>query len=86
MENSLFSINNIRNMEVIDISNGIKLGYIKDFKVDCDNYTVISILIPINKSNWLSKYELMEIPWSNIVKIGIDVILVEGESKNATTI
>ncbi|SHI67414.1 sporulation protein, YlmC/YmxH family [Clostridium amylolyticum] len=86
MENSLFSINNIRNMEVIDISNGIKLGYIKDFKVDCDNYTVISILIPINKNNWLSKYELMEIPWSNIVKIGIDVILVEGESKNATTI
>lgn len=86
MENSLYSINNIRNMEVIDISNGIKLGYIKDFKIDCDNYTVMSILIPINKNNWLSKYELMEIPWNNIVKIGIDVILVEGESKNAATV
>ncbi len=82
MENSLYSINNIRNMEVIDISTGAKLGMIKDFKIDCDSYNIISVLIPISKSNWLSKIELLEILWEDIIKIGVDVILVKGQSKS----
>lgn len=85
MENELHSINNIRSLEVIDITSGVKLGYIKDLKIDCEDYKVISILIPVNKSNWLSKFELMEIPWSSIIKIGVDVILVKGEDKNTVS-
>ncbi|WP_040211611.1 YlmC/YmxH family sporulation protein [Clostridium polynesiense] len=85
MENELHSINNIRSLEVINITSGVKLGYIKDLKIDCEDYKVISILIPVNKSNWLSKFELMEIPWSSIIKIGVDVILVKGEDKNTVS-
>ncbi len=81
MENSLFSINNIRSMEVIDITLGRKLGYIKDLKIDCQDCKILSILIPVSKNNWLSKFELMEIPWDDIVKVGVDVILVKGEGE-----
>ena len=81
MENSLYSINNIKNMEVIDIATGAKLGMIKDFKIDCENYNIISVLIPISKSNWLTKIELLEMPWDDIIKVGVDVILVKGQIK-----
>ena len=30
----LYSVNAIRSMEVIDISTGSKLGYVKDYKID----------------------------------------------------
>ena len=80
--NSMHSLNQIRSMEVIDINMGVKLGYIKDLKVDCDSYRIVSILIPENKGNWIGKWELKEIPWENIVKIGADVILVNYNKEN----
>lgn len=77
MESSLFSINNIKMMEVIDINTGSRLGYIKDIKIDCSDYKVISIIIPIQRSSWFSKLDSIEIPWSKIKKVGVDVILVD---------
>lgn len=77
METDLFSINNIRNMEIIDISTGTKLGFARDIKVDCENYKIISLIIPMQKSSWFGKMDVLEIPWSSIVKVGLDVILVD---------
>ncbi|OPJ59095.1 YlmC/YmxH family sporulation protein [Clostridium oryzae] len=77
MQYSMYSINNIRMMEVIDINSGSKMGYIKDMKVDCEKYKIISVIIPIHKASWLSKVEAIEIPWENVKKIGVDVILVD---------
>ncbi|MCB2292269.1 YlmC/YmxH family sporulation protein [Clostridium algoriphilum] len=78
MESLMFAINNLRQMEIIDINSGSKLGYIKDFKVDCDDYRIISILLPTQKSSWFNKNNSVEIPWEKIKKIGVDVILVDG--------
>ena len=36
----------MRNMEVIDILTGTKIGYIKDFKIDCDDNRIISLILP----------------------------------------
>ena len=80
METSMFSINNLKMMEVIDTSSGAKLGFIKDIKIDCDEHRIISILIPIQKNSWFAKFEMLEIPWSKVKKIGIDVILIEGDN------
>jgi len=66
-------------MEVIDINTGSKLGYIKDLIIDCVDYKIISIVIPREKSSWLSKSKDLEIPWNRIVKIGVDVLLVNLE-------
>jgi len=81
MNKAMFSINNVRQLEVIDINSGTKLGYIKDLRIDCDRYKVVSIIIPDNKkqSTWFSKSEDIEISWEKIHKVGQDVILIDGE-------
>jgi YlmC/YmxH family sporulation protein len=79
METSMFAINSLKTMEIIDINAGIKLGYIKDFKINCEEYKIESIVIPTQKSGWFSKNEDIELPWERIKKIGVDVILVDGE-------
>lgn len=78
MEGTMYSLNSLRTMEIIDINTGCKLGYIKDLVVDCDNYKIISILVPNQNTGWFSKNNNIEIPWSQITKIGVDVILIDG--------
>ncbi|MBU3216213.1 YlmC/YmxH family sporulation protein [Clostridium estertheticum] len=78
MESLMFAINNLRQMEIIDINSGSKMGYIKDLKVDCDDYKIVSILMPTQKSSWFNKNNSIEIPWEKVKKVGVDVILVDG--------
>ena len=78
METSMYSIGNLRSMEVIDIKSGTKLGYIRDIKIDCDNYNIISLILPSQKTAWFGKNDTIEIEWSKVRKIGIDVILIDG--------
>lgn len=80
MENDLilYSVNAIRSMEVIDISTGSKLGFVKDFKIDINEQKIVSILLPAPIKSWFSREEDIEIPWNKIVKTGIDVLLVDG--------
>ncbi|MDF2503188.1 MAG: sporulation protein YlmC/YmxH family [Clostridium sp.] len=74
----MYSLNSLRSMEIIDINTGCKLGYIKDLVVDCNNYKVISVLVPNQSTGWFSKNNDIEIPWAKITKIGVDVILIDG--------
>ncbi|MCY6372335.1 YlmC/YmxH family sporulation protein [Clostridium ganghwense] len=74
---ALYSINNLKLMEVIDINTGSKIGYIRDLKMDCNNYSIISIIIPAEKTSLFSKNNYIEILWDKIVKVGVDVILVD---------
>lgn len=76
-ELNLFSINNLRAMEVIDINSGMKLGYIKDFELDTEHSRICSIILPSERTSWFGKNDCIQIPWENIKKIGIDVVLVQ---------
>ena len=81
MENEelvLYSINAIRSMEIIDISNGAKLGFVKDFKIDINEQKVTGITIPAPMRSWFTKEMDIEIPWEKVVKMGVDVLLVDG--------
>ncbi|MBC2578995.1 YlmC/YmxH family sporulation protein [Clostridium sp. DJ247] len=78
-EKALYSIGNLRSMEIIDINTGTKLGFIKDLKIDCDESRVVSLILPAQKVSWFGKTEDIEIPWGNIKKIGVDVLLIDGE-------
>ena len=75
-----FSLNTLKTMEIIDISIGAKIGYINDFKVDTEQQRIMGILLMYSKSSWFSKNNYMEIPWEKIVKIGLDVILIDGSN------
>ncbi|MBK1813795.1 YlmC/YmxH family sporulation protein [Clostridium sp. YIM B02505] len=84
MELNMHSLNNLRVMEVVDINLGAKLGYIRDLKIDCDESKIVAILIPVQKSNWFGKMDMLEIPWEDVVKIGVDVILVNSKEKTVS--
>lgn len=74
---SFHSLNSIKLMEIIEINTGSRLGYIKDLKIDCSTCKVLSLILPCDKLNILKKARFIEIPWDNVKKIGIDVILVD---------
>lgn len=80
MENDLilYSVNAIRSMEVVDISTGRKLGFVRDFKFDVSEQKVVSIMLPAPIKSWFSKEDDIEIPWNKVIKIGVDVLLVDG--------
>ena len=82
MEEMLFSLNNLRSMEVIDFNKGKKLGHIIDVKIDSDLNKILSIIIQEEKTSWFGKSEDIEILWENVIKVGIDVILVKVENDN----
>ncbi|NME83691.1 YlmC/YmxH family sporulation protein [Clostridium sp. SM-530-WT-3G] len=81
MELELHSINAMRNMEVIDIETGSKIGFIKDFKIDCETNKIISLILPGEIKSWFGKEEEVEISWKDIIKIGSDVILVRKKTE-----
>ena len=78
----MHSINGMRNMEVIDIDTGTKIGFIKDLKIDTENSRIVSLILPGELKSWFGKEEEKEVLWSDIVKIGVDVILVKINNSN----
>ncbi|WP_315067255.1 YlmC/YmxH family sporulation protein [uncultured Clostridium sp.] len=85
MELELHSLNAMRNMEVIDILTGTKIGFIKDFKIDCDTNKIVSLILPGELKSWFTKEDEKEILWKDIVRIGKDVILVNAKEEKVST-
>lgn len=81
MELELHSLNALRNMEVIDILTGTKMGFIKDFKIDCNENKIVSLILPGEIKTWFAKEEETEISWKDIIKIGKDVILISSKEE-----
>ncbi|MBP2031582.1 YlmC/YmxH family sporulation protein [Clostridium algifaecis] len=81
-EMSLYSLANLRTMEIIDINTGAKLGFIKDLKIDCDENKIVSIILPpqTDRISWFTKSEDIELSWDSVKKIGVDVVLVDAGS------
>ena len=73
----LYSANAIRRMEVIDVSTGSKLGYIRNFKVDLSSNKIVSLYLPRESKGWFAKEDDIEIPWEKVIKIGVDVLIVD---------
>ncbi|MFW2488405.1 YlmC/YmxH family sporulation protein [Clostridium chromiireducens] len=81
MELELHSLNAMRNMEVIDILTGTKIGFIKDFKISSEDNKIVALILPGEIKSWFAKDDEKEILWKDIVKIGTDVILVKANEK-----
>lgn len=75
----MIKISELRQREIINLADGKKLGNIKDLKINLKKGTIEAIIIPgpgkiLGIFGRDSDYV---IPWENIKKIGVDVILVE---------
>ncbi len=68
----------IRELEVINLCGGERLGYACDFEVDLDCGQILSLIIPVDSGFApFAKREEYVIPWSKIECIGEDAILVK---------
>lgn len=68
----------LRNKEVINISDGHRLGRIFDMVITLSS-NVLGIIVPGERGVFrgIGGVDSLFIPWTNIKKIGDDVILVE---------
>ncbi|KUK32473.1 MAG: PRC-barrel domain protein [Thermoanaerobacterales bacterium 50_218] len=72
-------ISELRVRDVINVLDGKRLGTIKDIEIDLEAGRVRALVLPGNSRflSFLARNEEVIVPWEKIVKIGIDVILVE---------
>ena len=75
----MINLSKMREKEVINIRDGVKIGYIYDFKMDLDKGTILSIIVPGHSKilGIFGKSNDLMIDWENIVRIGHDTILVD---------
>jgi YlmC/YmxH family sporulation protein len=67
--------------DVVNVSNGRKLGHIADLEINLGTGKIEAIVIPGagRMMGFMRKENDIIIPWRDIVKIGKDVILVRFE-------
>ncbi len=74
-------ISDLRAREVVNIMDGRRLGLIKDIDIALDMGLILTIILTGAGGGrflgFLGKEEEIVVPWEKIVKIGVDVILVE---------
>lgn len=73
----MIKLTEVREKEVINLYNGQRLGYIYDFEVDLEKGCLSGIILPgSGKMSFFSKTNDSFIKWDQIIKIGVDTILV----------
>jgi YlmC/YmxH family sporulation protein len=83
LERSGFSLltktSELREREVVNVLDGRRLGLASDLEIEAETGKIKAIVVPgPGKFLWLfGKSEDFVIPWDKIIKIGVDVILVE---------
>jgi YlmC/YmxH family sporulation protein len=78
----------LRQMEVIDISEGKRLGFISDIIFDDDIKGIEYVVIPPQSSVFsiFRKKDEIFVKWESIKVIGIDIILVNMDEKKANDV
>ena len=64
--------------EVVNICDGARMGYVNDVELDIHTGRLVAIVVPgpWSFSSLFSKGEEYVVPWSQIEKIGEEIILV----------
>lgn len=78
-------ISDFQSKDVINIVDGKKLGQISDLELDLRQGRIDAIVVP-NHSKFFGMFgggTDVVIPWRNIVKIGMDVVLVKLDDAKA---
>lgn len=68
-----------KHKEVINITDGKRLGYVQDVCADLETGVITSIIVPGNNKliSFFSSSNDIVIPWQKVKCIGEDLILVE---------
>lgn len=78
-------ISDFQTKDVINIVDGKKLGSVSDLELDLRQGRIDAIVVPTGGKffGWFSQGADLVIPWRNIVKIGMDVVLVKLDEARA---
>lgn len=71
------SFSDLKCKEVINVTDGKKLGNVIDIIFASNNGCILGFVVPGAKKSFFKSCENIFVPYNNICKIGIDVILVE---------
>ncbi|MBO5395120.1 MAG: YlmC/YmxH family sporulation protein [Clostridia bacterium] len=77
----------LRCKEVVNVIDGRRLGHIADLVFDLGSACVLGFILPGEKTGWniFKANEQIFLPYSSIVRIGEDAILVELPPQGAPT-
>ena len=80
----LAKISDLQERQIINISDGKCLGGIKDIEIDLEKGCIQALILPGNNSllGLLQSRDEIVIPWHQVVRIGIDVVLVNASNLN----
>jgi YlmC/YmxH family sporulation protein len=83
MGGNIMKISELQAKDVVNISDGQKLGQIHDLELDLQQGTIRAIMLPGETKlfGWIASGQEWVIPWRQIVKIGSDVILVRLDTR-----
>ncbi|MGI5998889.1 MAG: YlmC/YmxH family sporulation protein [Lutispora sp.] len=78
----MFKASELRQKEIINIADGKRLGFVSDVEINMETGIIEAIIIPSESRLFriISKDNDIVIPWEDIKKIGIDVILIDKSS------
>ncbi|WP_110112911.1 YlmC/YmxH family sporulation protein [Bacillus sp. CGMCC 1.16541] len=73
----MIRISDFQTKDVVNVADGKKLGNIGDIDIDLNTGKIEAVIINSSRMlGFFGKEDDVVIPWTNIVKIGADVILV----------
>ena len=77
----LSKISELRERQIINITDGKCLGMVKDIEIDIEEGCICGLILATNRSLWrlLPAHEEIIIPWKHVVRIGIEVVLIESQ-------
>lgn len=75
----MYRASELRQKEVINISDGRRVGFVNDVEINFDEGVIEALVIPGSGKMFglLGKDDEFIIPWNRIKKIGEDIILVD---------
>lgn len=79
----MIKVSELRQRDVINVVDGRRLGFIKDVELDIAEGKIKALILPGQGGKFLFFFghnEDLIIPWEKVIKVGIDVILVENPS------
>lgn len=79
-------ISDLRDREIINVADGRRLGPIRDIELDLEKGKIQAIVLPGFSGGKIlglfGRSDDLVIPWDKIVRIGVDVILVEAPGQH----
>ncbi len=73
------SINELKTKEVINVTDGARLGFVSDVEIDLSDGRLTAIIVPgaYRMMGFLGREDDIVIKWENIKKIGDDIIIID---------